>query len=502
VSDGRDPDRDPAAPDATSDGHPAGTGEAAPARDDGGRDPSALLGVWRRVFALSWPVGVEHTTRTLMRTTDVLVTGVFSPAAIAAVGLADLYARFPLRIGLGLGGGAIALSSQDTGAGADRNRDEAVTTALLFGLGAGVPFVVVGLLVAPELVALLGAPPAVARMGGTYLAVVFATAPARHVALVAARSLQGTGDTRTPMAVNVVANLANVVGSVGLGLGLYGVPRLGILGVGLATAAANVVSAGLFLAALRSSWTEAGFARPRDPVIARQLVALAVPKVGEGLAATLAEFPFNALLLGFGTEVNAAFQVGRRVYQQVTAPLSRGFNVAGNVVVGSALGAGDPARARFEGWATTLLGVLTVGTLGLALVAGARPLVALFTDDPSTVAFAAAFARVYGFSAPALVGFLVLSGALQGASETRVPFAARVTGTVGGLLGVTYVVGVALGDGPLGARLGIAVSYVWMAGVVVAAFRWNDWAGRAADMMADRGTTPGETGGDPDVGDD
>ena len=70
-----------------------------------------LFGVWRRVLSLAWPVMAEQTTRTLMRTVDVFVTGLFSPAAVAAVGLADLYARFPLRIGLGLGGGAIALSS-------------------------------------------------------------------------------------------------------------------------------------------------------------------------------------------------------------------------------------------------------------------------------------------------------------------------------------------------------------------------------------------------------
>ena len=476
------------------------TGSASGGDESADRTVSDLAAVWRRVFALSWPVGVEHTTRTLMRTTDVLVTGFFSPAAIAAVGLADLYARFPLRIGLGLGGGAIALSSQDSGADAERNRDEAVTVALLLGAASGVPFVALGLLVAPSLIAVLGAPPEVAAMGGTYLAVVFATAPARHVALVAARALQGTGDTRTPMYVNVVANLANVAGSVVLGLGLWGAPRLGILGVGLATAAANVLSAGLFLAAIGSEWTAAGFARPRKPVIARQLVVLSVPKIGEGFAATAAEFPFNALLLGFGTSVNAAFQVGRRAYQQVTAPLSRGYNVAGNVVVGSALGAGDPGRARFEGWATTLLGVLSVGALGVALAVGARPLVSLFTDDPETVRVGAKFARVYGLSAPALVGFLVLSGALQGGSETRLPFVARVTGTTGGLLGVTYLVGVVWGYGPLGAYLGVAATYVWMAGFVLLGFRYGDWADRAATMMSARGTAP-EAESDPGAGD-
>ena len=159
------------------------------------RTRERLVGVWRRVLSLSWPVMAEQTTRTLMRTVDVFVTGLLSPAAVAAVGLADLYARFPLRIGLGLGGGAIALSSQDTGRGADANRDEAITQALVLGVLTGIPFVAFGLLFGRQAIALLGAPPRVARMGGTYLGVILATAPARHVALIGARSLQGTGDT-------------------------------------------------------------------------------------------------------------------------------------------------------------------------------------------------------------------------------------------------------------------------------------------------------------------
>jgi Na+-driven multidrug efflux pump len=38
---------------------------------------------------------VERTARTLMGTVDILVTALFSPVAVAAMGLADLYARFP-----------------------------------------------------------------------------------------------------------------------------------------------------------------------------------------------------------------------------------------------------------------------------------------------------------------------------------------------------------------------------------------------------------------------
>ena len=446
--------------------------------------------VWKRVLSLAWPVMAEQTFRTLMRTVDVIVTATFNPASVVAIGLADLYARLPLRIGLGLGGGTIALSSQDTGAAADANRDEAITQGILLGALLGVPFILFGFLLGEPAIRLLGASDQVVRLGSTYLAIIFATAPARHVALVGARSLQGTGDTRTPMYINVVSNAMNISGSLAFGLGFapLGIPRLGIVGVGGATAVANVFTASMLCLAIATDWSDASFAWPKDLVIAKQLMIVSAPKIGEGMASTVAEFPFNAILLGFGEPVNAGFQIGRRMYQQVTGPLSRGYNVAASVVVGQRLGEGDADGARFEGWAVAGLGVATVGVIGVGLVFAADAFVSLFTEDPETVSYAVEFAQVYGLAASGLVVFSVLSGCLQGASETRVPFLGRVTGVFGLQLGLTYLLGVMLGWGALGAYVGIAATYLWMATVVAGGFHFSDWADRAAGMMEERGT--------------
>jgi putative MATE family efflux protein len=435
---------------------------------------------------------VEQTTRTLMRTVDILVTALFSPVAVAAIGLADLYARFPLWVGLGMGSGAIALSSQDTGSGATANRDEAISQALVVGVVVGVPVAVLGVLFGEPAIALLGAPPEVARVGGRYLAIILATAPARHVGLIAARSLQGTGDTRTPMYVNIVANGLNIAGSVTLGLGLFGAPRLSVVGVGIATAAANVFTATMLVGALATGWADADLARPRDLVITSQLLRVSAPSVAEGLASTLAEFPLNAILLGFGTEVNAAFHIGRRLYQQVTGPLSRGLYVGASVLIGQSLGEGAAGEARFQGWATVGLGVLTVGSFGVLLAVAAGPVVAVFTDDAATVGYATDFARVYGLTAPFLVTFTVLQGSLSGASETRIPFLARTSGLVLFMLGFTYLFGVVLGYGVVGAYLGLGLTYVWMALVVVASFHAGGWARRATSMLEERGSLPTE----------
>ncbi|WP_254864008.1 MATE family efflux transporter [Halovivax gelatinilyticus] len=450
---------------------------------------SRTLAVWWRVLRLAWPIMAEQTTRTLMRTVDILVTAAFSPAAIAAIGLADLYARLPLRIGLGLGGGAIALSSQDTGAGATRTRDEAITQAIAIGALAGIPFVILGFLLSDVAIEILGAESDVVRYGSLYLMIIMATAPARHVGLIAARALQGTGDTVTPMVVNVIANLANVSGSVVLGLGLLGAPRLEIVGVGIATAVANVFTAVVLIVVIASPYRQGSFVRPTDGVITKQLVAVSTPRVAEGLVATAIEFPFNALLLALGTEVNAGYQVGRRVYQQITSPLGRGYNVAASIVIGQSLGAGEPAKARFEGWAIAGLGLATVGVIGLALAWFAPEFVAIFDpDDPETVDHAITFAVAYGLGAPLLVSYIVIAGALQGAGETTIPFLARVSGLFLFYLCFSYIAAIELGLGAVGVAIGIVCYFGWSLGVVAVGFRYSDWAGKAARMMAERGS--------------
>jgi putative MATE family efflux protein len=448
--------------------------------------PARLRSIYRRMLGLGWPIAVQQTLTTLMRTVDIVVTGLFSPAAVAAIGLADLYAQVPLRVGLGLGAGAIALSSQDTGRGAELGRDRAITQALLIGALCGIPLVAVGLLFSDALVALLGAEREVVRLGGTYLLIVFAASPFRIVGLVGARSLQGAGDTRTPMLVNGGANAMNVLLTVTLGLGVGPAPRLGIVGVGLATAISRFVEATVITGAMAGPWTPVSLTRPRDLLITRQLVRVSAPTFAEGMSTSLANFPFNALLLVFGTEATAAYHIGRRIYQQLTGPVYRSLSTVTSIMVGQRLGEADPDEARYTAKAILGFGVAVLGVAGVLLFVGARPLVSVFTDDPTTADFAVQFTRVFGVSMLFFGVFFPLAGALRGAGDTRTPFYARLLGAFVFLLGLSYLLAVPLGYGLLGVYVGTVLSYACWAAVAGAGFVWGDWAGTAASMMAER----------------
>lgn len=145
-----------------------------------------------------------------------------------------------------------------------------------------------------------------------------------------------------------------------------------------------------------------------------------------------------------------------------------------------------------------LLSVVTVGGIGLLLAAFTEPIVGLVGSGGGTdLDWAVKFAVAYGLAAPGLALFVGLSGSLQGAGATRIPFVARLTGVFGFFVGLSYLLVEGFGYGPLGARIGIVLSFTWMGLFALVAFSYADWAGHADSLMVERGSV-----GVDDVGED
>lgn len=443
---------------------------------------------WDRIIRLGWPITLQQAGRTGMRTTDLLVVGLFSPAAIAAVGLANLYSNVALWTGTGLGTGALALSSQDTGSGAVDNRNQAVSQALLLGFLLGVPIAILAVVFNELALTVFGAPPAVVSLGASYVAIVLATAPARHVSLIGEKSLQGIGDTRTPMYIRSGENLLNIVGTVGLGLGVGPLPRLEIVGVALSTAFANVAGAVVILGLLYRGSTEISLVRTVDWTIMNQLVTISTPRTVEGLSRMAATFPLNILIVAFSVEAYAAYQIGLRVYQQLTGPLERSFNVVASILAGNSLGNRREDDIRFTITPVVTLGIASIGGLSVLLYLASTELAGLFSDDAVTVGLGGYFVEAFAISAVAAGLSRIYAGALQGSGETKKPFLAELTGTFLILLGTTYIVGVHFDQGVTGLYLGIILYALWKLALLYYWYRQDYWITDAVDRMEKRGS--------------
>lgn len=441
---------------------------------------------WLRVLRLAWPAMITGAVRVSMRTADILVVGrVVGAGGVAAVGIADSVARVVLKLAQGIAAGTVALVSQRTGAGDRAGADQAMSQTLLLALVLGLPVAVGGWLAAEPLFRMLGAEPNVAEAGAAYLRIVLASAPFRMAAMMSAKGIQAAADTRTPMLVRTSATLVNISLTVVLVPGLLGAPDLGVVGAAWGTAVGNMLSAAAFVGLLASGRLAVGVARPRwDPETAAGIVRIGAPQVGERVLYAAADIPLNAILLVFGTDANAAFQIGRRVQQYLRMP-ARGFAAASSALVGTRIGADEPDRAADYGRGSLALSTVVALVLAVSAAASAPAIAGVFVTDGGAVPLAVAWIRVLALAIVFRSGYAVLRAAFQAAGNTETPLYATVAGLVGGRLGTSWLVGVVLAGALWGVYLGVALDYVIRAAVTGRRFRAGEWRRRTLATRGD-----------------
>ena len=185
-----------------------------------------------------------------------------------------------------------------------------------------------------------------------YSQVLFSGAVSIWLVNTLASVVRGTGDMRVPSATLMGTALVQVAVGGTLGLGLFGLPKLGMRGVAAGQLTAFTLGA-MFLAwylvsgRSRLKLNFAGFAFQRD-------MFLDILKVGAisclaPLQSVLTILIFTKILAGFGTATLAGYGMGSRL-EFLLIPIAFAFGVASVPMVGMAMGAGLVARARKVAW--------------------------------------------------------------------------------------------------------------------------------------------------------
>lgn len=381
------------------------------------------------IFDLGVPVIVTGGLRTLVRTVDFfMVSLALGSIAVAALQFGFQYSLITLGLGLALASGTISIISRFTGAGDPERANLALKQSLWLSLLISIPLAVVGWLWAGPLIDMLTEDPQAIELGAVYLKLLMLSTPFHFWTIVSSRALAGVGDTRTPMYIRTSSLPTNTVVNAVLIFGLGPFPRLGIAGAAIGTTVANVLQAMLFTATFLSGRfdIELTLTGPHfDLSILREIVRVALPISGTQLGGILARFPFLFVLGTLGTNVVAAYAIGRRIVTLARMP-AFGYATASSTLVGQAIGQGDEDAAEAYGWQTVRIGLATELLLGAGVILSARQLALLFgaEDVALTVRF------IYLFGA-VIAGFTVsrtLQGALRGAGDTRVPFYATLIG--------------------------------------------------------------------------
>ncbi|AXV05412.1 DNA-damage-inducible protein F [Euzebya pacifica] len=383
----------------------------------------------REILGLALPATVALAADPLLGLVDTALVGRLGTDELAALGVATAVFTTAFVVFNVLTYGTTARVAQLVGA---RRPDDAATftvQAIWASLAAGLLVTTVLVIATGPILDLMGASGGMTEPATTYLRIrAFAAVPVLLVQ-VGHGALRGLKDTRTPLVVTVAANVVNAILSVIL---IHPV-GLGVAGAALGTVIAQSLAAVTFMVIVRRR-LPAPSLRPVPSQLAtlarisRDLFVRTVSLV-VGLAV------LTAAAARIDTVAVAGHQVARELWLLSTLMLD-GFAIAGQAMVGTALGEGDRERARADAWSLTRWGLGAGVVAMLVYLPLGDVLPGVFTTDPAVIETVGSVWLLVAFLQPIGGVTFVLDGVFMGAGDFTFLMGSTVTAVVVGLLPV------------------------------------------------------------------
>jgi len=442
-------------------------------------DRSRVTRTWRRdatdrlqdreIARLAVPAFAALVSEPLFLLADAAIVGHLGTPQLAALGIAGIVVQTTVGLFVFLAYGTTSTVARNLGAG-DR------PTALALGVDGlwlaaliGVAAAAASFLLTPTVVDAFSSDPGVRDFAVTYLRIASFGIPALLLMLAATGVLRGLQDTRTPLAIAVAANLANV----GLNLTfVYGF-GWGIAGSAIGTLAAQGLGALVMVWLVSRTAVRYGAGlNPRTRGI-RVAFAVGVPLMVRTLTLRLALLVATYVAAAISTPAIAAHQVAFTLWSFLAFALDA-IAIAGQSITGRLLGAGDRVAVRAATHRMMWWGVVSGVVLG-SLIAATRPLVVpLFSSDAAVQGLLSGVLLIIALHQPIAGLVFVLDGVLIGAGDGRYLAVAGV---------VTLVVFVPLALAVLWLGGGLAALWWSFTGFMLARFATLLWRERSEDWL-------------------
>ena len=419
----------------------------------------------REILGLALPALGALAAEPLYVLADTAIVGHLGRPQIAALGLAGTVLAGAFTIFNFLTYGTTAVVARASGAGHPERAARLAAQALWVSLGIGAALLVLGEALAGPLLSGLGGHGESGHFALVYLRIAALGLPAALVTLAGQGYLRGVSNLRRPLEIVVAANAANVVLEV---LFVYGF-HWGMAGSAAGTAIAQT---GMGIAFVVELLRPAASSRRPSLVEMRPMM-----RVGRQIflrtAALYASFLVAASVLArMGDAPLGAHQIAFELFVFLALVLDA-VAIAGQVIVGRLLGAGDAeaafaSAARMIGWSVLV---------GLAFAVVLAPLShvvpRLFTSDPAVLAQAAKLWPFFVAMQPIGGAVFALDGILIGASDTRYLMWSMLA--AGAVFIAIAALALAFGWGIVGVWVGLDALMVARLALLAARFTRRRW---------------------------
>lgn len=387
----------------------------------GGSNRQIIEGViWKQILLFFVPILLGTFFQQLYNTVDAIIVGrALGKEALASVGASSPILNLVYGFFMGISSGATVILSQFYGAGDRDGVQKAMHTGIALALTLGVIIAAAGILLAPQILALIGTPENCMEDAVTYCRIFFFGAVGSMLYNMGSGILRAMGDSRRPMIYLMICCFVNIGGDL---LFIY-VFRMGVAGAALATILSQWISAILIVAALRKQ--QAGQKLELKEIRFHRNLLLPILRVGIPAGIQLMMFDLSNLIVqssvnSFGDAAVAAWTAYGKT-DGITWQISGAFGVSVTTFVGQNFGAQKYDRIRRSVWVCMGLGIAMVGALSIGEYYFRDFLLGIFTTDPEVIRIGSEMMSCIVLTNSIFIPIEVFAGTMRGTGYAVAP---------------------------------------------------------------------------------
>lgn len=426
------------------------------------------------VIKLALPVITEQVFIMLMGVVNTMMAGHIGKEAVSAIGMVDSMNNIFIAFFSSAAVGATVVVAHYAGQHKINDANEAVKQALFAGISLSLIItLIIFIFRSPILGFLFGsADPIVIANLHIYLNITLITYPFIAITAIISGVLRGAGDTKTPMKVTMIMNVANIIMSYILIYGIHlenhlfslNIRGLDITGAAIGIAIARTLGAAIMLLIV---WKGSSIIKLTDIRSFRIRMSFLRSIFGIGIPASLESLMFNGgklitqiFIVGMGTAVTASNFIAGSIASLVNVP-GNALGIVIITMVGQSMGKGEAEEAG-----DTMLYVVKFSAVCLFVLSAfvfpfAKVLVSLYSNDAEVIALASDIVRLMAITTPLFWSqSFVLPSGLRGAGDAKYTMVTAIIGMWAFRVTLGYILGVSLGLGVQGVWMGMYADWV------------------------------------------
>lgn len=439
-----------------------------------------LNNFYKKILRLALPAIAGLSTQMIVSLVDTAMVGRLSEAtyALAAMGIGVLATWALISFFSSLATGTHVIVARRFGQQDYIECGNTLNNSLLISITIGIIVASIGVFFATPIANLFASDDQVAFYASEYIFYRFLGIPFFLISVSYRGFYFGISKTKIFMFSGVITNLLNVIFNYILIFGNFGMPRMGLAGAGLGSTLASSFDFFFYTAIILLPQYRLKFQNFKrikiDWDVIKSIWKISIPVSIQNVFILIGFLIFVAITGIIGTKEQAATQATISTLFISFLPCF-GFGIAVQTLVGNNLGSGKLHLAKIYGFETAKVATYYTVALGMIFIFLPQYVLLIITNDYSIIETAKPALRIAGFAQIFYATGVVLANALQAAGKMVFVMKAEVISNLFILVPLSYLFGVVLDYGLIGAWFAMPIYILIYAGLIFYKYSSKNW---------------------------